>query len=69
MVSWEGAANAALHLLAQEGLIEHAKHPYGGNIWRVNGRLYGRTDDITDAAFDSLKPNGPDQPQTPRQKP
>ena len=39
MVSMNDAARMALELMAREGLIEHAKHPSGGNIWRCNGWL------------------------------
>lgn len=40
------AADAILLLLARHKLIKHATHPFGGHIWSVNGRLFGRTDDI-----------------------
>lgn len=36
------AADMVLRLMAREGLIEHENHPLGGNIWKVNGKLYGR---------------------------
>lgn len=55
VMSHRDAADAALRLLANEGLIEQADHPLGGQIWRVNGKLFGRTDEITHKKFDELK--------------
>lgn len=42
------AADAVLRLLLEVGLIEHRGHPSGGSVWRVNGKLYGRLDGITE---------------------
>lgn len=55
MASHRAAADACLTLMANEGLIEHRYHPMGGNVWRVNGKLYGRTDKITLKEFNKLK--------------
>ena len=55
MLSERDAADAALRLLANEGLIEQREHPWGGRIWRVNGKLFGRTDGITLKKFETLK--------------
>lgn len=52
--NWD-AAQAVLRLMARNGLIEWKTHPMGGDIWRVNGKLYGRTDGITHKKFDALK--------------
>lgn len=51
-LSERDAADAVLGLLHRNGLIEYKRHPLGGNIWRCNGKLFGRTDGIVD--FDSL---------------
>lgn len=53
--SHRDAADHALTLLAREGIIEKSEHPSGGLIWRVNGKLFGRTDGITHAKFDKRK--------------
>lgn len=55
MISRRDAADAALELLAREGLIEGAEHPYGGKVWRVNGKLFGRTDCIASKIFKPVK--------------
>lgn len=49
------AADVVLRLMVEEGIIERAKHPSGGDIYRVNGKLHGRTDDITHEKFDALR--------------
>jgi len=54
----EDAAKRMLGLMARERLIEERTHPHGGLVWRVNGRLYGRTDGIGMKRFDKLKEGG-----------
>lgn len=49
------AADAMLGVLAREGLIDQRPHPDGGTVWRVNGKLFGRTDRMTLEKFDSLR--------------
>lgn len=44
------AADAVLRLMAQLGLIEHQRHPSGGDVWTVNGKRYGRTDGLETSA-------------------
>lgn len=39
------AAIAVLMKMAELGLIKHRAHRYGGDIWTVNGKSYGRTKD------------------------
>lgn len=53
-LSERDAADGVLVLMVRAGLIEHRRHPSGGNIWKVNGKLYGRLDDITLEKFDAL---------------
>lgn len=52
-LSENDAAMKVLQRMAKLGLIEHRRHPSGGNIWRVNGKLFGRTDGITEEMFES----------------
>lgn len=54
MSSHRNAADACLELLAREGLIEQCEHPLGGQVWRVNGKLFGRTDEMTLKKFDAI---------------
>lgn len=49
------AADSALMLMSRAGLIEHCRHPSGGDVWKSNGKLFGRTDDMTLEKFDNLK--------------
>lgn len=56
MSNHRNAANAFLGVLAREGLIEEREHPHGGLVWRVNGRLFGRTDNVTQAVFNKPRP-------------
>lgn len=49
------AADSVLYLMAREGLIEYAQHPSGGAIWRTNGKLFGRTDGMTDELFNEMR--------------
>lgn len=53
VMSCRDAAEAFLELLAHEGLIEQRRHPYGGQVWRVNGKLFGRVDGMTHENFDA----------------
>lgn len=55
VLSYRDAADAALRVLAREGLIEQFAHPMGGKIWRVNGKLFGRTDGITHKQLDAMQ--------------
>lgn len=55
MVSCRNAADGVLRLLAYEGLIDGRRHPSGGLVWRVNGKLFGRTDSITHKNFTELR--------------
>lgn len=55
MSRYRDSADSVLKLMASEGLIEQSEHPLGGFIWRVNGKLFGRTDGITHAKFDKRK--------------
>ena len=48
MVSHRDAADCVLHRMADAGLIEEFEHPFGGRIWRCNGKLFGRTDGVTE---------------------
>lgn len=48
------AADHALALMARLNLIEHRAHPMGGDIWQINGRIYGRTDGVTSSVPDGL---------------
>lgn len=54
VMSCRDAAEAFLDLLAREGLIEQRRHPYGGQVWRVNGKLFGRVDGVTHEKFDAM---------------
>lgn len=54
-LSERDAADAVLSRMASFGVIEYRRHPSGGNIWKVNGQLYGRLDGITLDMFDGLK--------------
>lgn len=53
-LSERDAADGVLRLMVRSGLIEHRRHPLGGDIWKVNGKLYGRLDNITLEKFDAL---------------
>ena len=55
-ISEREAADMVLKLMANNGLIGHKQHPLGGNIWIVNGKLYGRTDEkqVPQCAHDIL---------------
>ena len=55
MCSRNSAADQVLKLMARNGIIEHRKHPMGGDVWRINGHLYGRTDGVTQAKFPRLE--------------
>lgn len=58
MTNNRNAADSVLRLLARHGLIEQACHPLTigpPGIFRVNGKLFGRTDGITHDKFDQLK--------------
>lgn len=55
-ISRRDAANEVLALMVNAGLIEGRQHPsvWGGtgfSVYRVNGRLYGRTDGVDDSLF------------------
>jgi hypothetical protein len=52
--SHRDAADGLLKVLSDEGLIECVNHPLGGSVWRVNGKLFGRTDGITSKRFSKL---------------
>jgi len=53
IVSERDAARRMLMLLEKRRLIEHRPHPHGGDVWRVNGELFGRTDGVDESLFDS----------------
>lgn len=40
------AADKVLMLMAKLGLVKHKEHPLGGNVWIVDGQLFGRTDSL-----------------------
>jgi len=40
------AADRVLRLLANAGLIEHRKHPKGGNTWIIDGQMFGQTESV-----------------------
>lgn len=40
------AADEVLYRMSQHGIIERRRHPSGGSVYRVNGRLCGRTDEL-----------------------
>ncbi len=40
------AANAVLRKMAELGMIKHRNHPMGGDIWIVDGQVFGRTDSL-----------------------
>lgn len=44
--SHRDAADCVLELMAKLGLIEHKRHPMGGDIWIVGDKMFGRTDGI-----------------------
>lgn len=44
--SGRNAADSALAVMAHFGLIEYQEHPSGGNVWKINGNFYGRTDSL-----------------------
>ena len=52
MLSYDDAATLFLARLASHGFIERRKHPSGGYVYRVNGKLFGRLDDVDDSLFD-----------------
>lgn len=55
------AADKVLRLMAKLDLIGFRQHPLGGDIWEINGRIYGRTDGVTPSV-----PDGPaNQPAFP----
>lgn len=39
------AADTVLEKMADLKLIRHTEHKFGGNVWHLNGRRYGRTRD------------------------
>lgn len=45
------AADRVLALLAKNGLIEHYRHPFGGDIWLIGGEMFGRTDNLPAGFF------------------
>ena len=55
MISMETAAREMLILMRAHGLVEGRRHPFGGDVWLINGKLFGRVDGITVATFHSLK--------------
>jgi hypothetical protein len=46
MHSDRDAAQIVLGRMAELGIIKHAPHPWGGNIWIIGDKLFGRTDGI-----------------------
>ena len=52
MLSYRDAADLVLRRMSELGIIEERKHPFGGSVWRVNGRMFGRLDDVANDLFD-----------------
>ena len=55
MISHRDAADQMLGMLAENGFIDGREHPYGGKIWKVGNKLYGRTDGVSLSNFKKLK--------------
>jgi hypothetical protein len=53
-ISQRDAADHCLRVMMNNGLIEGRRHPYGGNVWKVGNKLFGRTDGVTLKSFKKL---------------
>ncbi len=51
VISHRGAADIFLQLLVDGKFIEGRDHPYGGKVWKVGRKLYGRTDGVSLKSF------------------
>lgn len=54
MWSQRDAADHFLTLLAEVKLIDHCYHPMGGSVWKINNKLFGRTDSMTIRKFNKI---------------